>query len=53
VDKVEVVDGALYVQPGHRLVARLDEEKKAWYKYDDKRVWPALVIEHCAGPEGS
>jgi hypothetical protein len=26
-DKVEVVDGAVYTQPGHRLIARLDEDQ--------------------------
>jgi len=52
-DKVEVVDGAVYTQPGQRLIARLDEERKAWYTYEDKRFWPSLVMERYAGPEGS
>ena len=53
VDQVDVVDGAIYIPPGHRLVAHLEEEKQAWYVYQEKRFWPALVLEHCAGPEGS
>ncbi len=51
-DKVEVSDGAVYTQPGGRLVARLDEAKHAWYAYEDQRFWPSLVVEHCAGPDG-
>jgi hypothetical protein len=44
------VDGAVYVQPGRRLIARLDEAKNAWFTYEDKRFWPSLIIEHCADP---
>jgi hypothetical protein len=46
-DRVEVVDGAVYAHPGRRLLARLDEEKKAWYAYEDKRYWPSLLVEKC------
>lgn len=50
VDQVDVVDGAIYIPPGHRLVAHLDEVKKAWYVYQSKGFWPALILEHCTGP---
>jgi hypothetical protein len=52
VDKVEIVDGAVYSHPGRCLVALLNEEKGAWYAYSHWRSWPSLVIERSA-PGGS
>ncbi len=48
--EVEIVDGAAYTQPGHHLVARLDEQEQAWYAYDQKRSWSSLLVEHCGEP---
>jgi hypothetical protein len=44
-DKVELVDGSAYVEPGRRLLARLDEHDQQWYSYEDKRRWPKMVVE--------
>ncbi len=44
-DQVELVDGAVYVQPGRRLLARLDERDQSWYSYEDKRSWRSMVVE--------
>jgi hypothetical protein len=44
-DKVEVVDGAVYTEPDSQLLARLDEGNQLWFTYEDRRYWPALVIE--------
>jgi hypothetical protein len=43
--RVEVVDGAVYTQPHHRVLARLDEGNHLWFTYADGRCWPVLVIE--------
>jgi hypothetical protein len=44
-DAVEFVDGAVYVQPGRRLLARLDEPDQTWYSYADRRNWTKLRVE--------
>jgi hypothetical protein len=44
-DRVELVDGALYTEPGTRLAARFDEPARRWHSYDDGCAWPAFVIE--------
>ena len=43
--QMEFVDGAVYAQPGRRLLARLDEQDHTWYSYEHKRSWPKLVVE--------
>jgi hypothetical protein len=43
--RVEFVDGSVYAQPGRRLLARLDEQERTWYSYEDKRSWTNLVVE--------
>lgn len=49
-DGVEFIDGAIYTQPGHVLLARLDEPNSQWYAYDGGQWWKGLVIEWCDGP---
>ena len=44
-DQVKFVDGSVYAEPGPRLLARLDEQKGAWYSYTDQQSWPKLVVE--------
>jgi hypothetical protein len=50
---MDVVDGAVYTPPGHRLVAHLDEEKQAWYVYQERRHWSSLVLESSADPKSA
>src|SRR5947209_13838359 len=44
-DTVEFVDGAVYAQPGRRLLARLDEPDQTWHSYAEQRNWPKLLVE--------
>jgi len=45
--KVEFLGGAVYGQPGRRLRARLDEQSKSWYGYENKRTWAGMVVDTC------
>lgn len=50
-DTVEFVDGSVYANPGCRLLARLDEQERTWYSYEDRRSWPRLVVENSVPDE--
>jgi len=45
--RVEFLGGAVYGQPGRRLLARLDEQSKSWYGYENKRTWAGMVVDKC------
>ena len=47
-ERIELVDGAIYAEPGRVLVARHVERDGRWHSYNDGRVWPVLVVEWCA-----
>jgi hypothetical protein len=44
-DRVEFVDGSVRVEPGRHLLARLDEQERTWYSYEDGRSWQRLVVQ--------
>jgi hypothetical protein len=52
-ERVEFLGGAVYGQPGRRLLARLDEQSKAWYAYENKRAWAGMAVEKCPSEAAS
>ncbi len=46
-EKIEVVDGIVFTEPGHHALARLDEAKRRWYACDDGHWWSSLLLQKC------
>ena len=46
-ERVELVDGAIYAQPGRVLLATLEERTGRWFRLATQTWWPRIVVNHC------